>query len=118
MTLFAQAAGALAWQSWRARRRRNALFAPCVFSQRAIKCRFVSEVSVVNGGRRTPPTPPPFPPTAGRRLPPLRALRQNVPGATRQRLKALSPVHRLQVASGSLATRLDSWSLHAERGKH
>lgn len=95
------------------------MFVPCVFSQRAIKCRSVSEVSVVNGGRRTPPPPPSLlSPTAGRRLPPLRALRQNVPSSTRQRLKALSPVHRLQVASGSLATRLDSWSLHAERGKH
>lgn len=65
-----------------------------------------------------PDDPPPRPSTAGRRLPPLRALRQNVPGSTRQRLKALSPVHRPQVAPGSLATRLDRWSLHAERGKH
>lgn len=41
-----------------------------------------------------------------------------MPGSTRQRLKALSPVHRLQAAPGSQATRLDCWSLHAERGKH
>lgn len=30
----------------------------CVFSQCAIKCHSVSEVSVVNGGCRTPPLPP------------------------------------------------------------
>lgn len=45
----------------------------CVFSQCAAKGRSVSEVSAVNGGRGTPAT-------AGRRLPPLRALRQNAPG--------------------------------------
>lgn len=45
----------------------------CVFSQCAAKGRSVSEVSTMNGGRGTPST-------AGRRLPPLRALRQNAPG--------------------------------------
>lgn len=58
------------------------------------------------------------PSAAGRRLPPLRALRQNAPGPTRWGLKALSLVHCLQVASGFLATRFDCWSLHAERRKH
>lgn len=83
----------------------------CVFSQCAAKGRSVSEVSVVNGGRGTPST-------AGRRLPPLRALRQNATGSTRRGLKALSLVHCLQVAPGFLATRFDYWSLHAERRKH
>lgn len=92
------------------------VFVPRVSSQCAIKCPSVSEVSVVNGARTTPLPSPPS--TAGRRLPPLRALRQNVPGSTRRGLKALSPVHRLHVAPGSLATRLDRWSLHAERGEH
>ena len=80
----------------------------CVFSQCAAKGCSVSEVRMVNGGRGTPST-------AGRRLPPLRALRQNAPGSTRRGLKALSLVHCLQVASGFLATRFDS--LHAERSK-
>lgn len=71
----------------------------CVFSQCAAKGRSVSEVSVVNGGRGTPSA-------AGRRLPPLRALRQNASGSTRRGLKALSLVRCLQVAPGFLATRL------------
>lgn len=58
------------------------------------------------------------PPQLGRRLPPLRALRQNAPGSTRRGLKALSLVHCLQVALGFLATRFDCWSLHAERREH
>lgn len=41
-----------------------------------------------------------------------------MPGSTGRGLKALSPVHRLRVAPGSLATRLERWSLHAERGEH
>ena len=83
----------------------------CVFSQCAAKGRSVSEVSAVNGGRGTPST-------AGRRLPPLRALRQNAPGARRDwgGLKALSPVHCLRVAPGFLATRSDC-SEPARRGK-
>lgn len=82
----------------------------CVFSQCAAKGHSVSEVSVVNGGRGTPST-------AGRRLPPLRALSQNTPGPTGRGLQALSLVHCLQVAPGSLATRFDCWGLHAERRK-
>lgn len=58
------------------------------------------------------------PSTAGRRLLPLSALRQNVSGSTRRGLKALSLVHCLRVAPGSPATRFDCWSLHAERRQH
>ncbi|CAB1419535.1 unnamed protein product [Pleuronectes platessa] len=75
------------------------------------KGRSVSEVSAVNGGRGTPSE-------AGRRLPPLRALRQNAMGSTRRGLKALSVVHCLRVALGFQATRFDCWSLRAERRKH
>lgn len=81
----------------------------CVFSQRAIKCHSVSEVSVVNGG-----PPPSFPSLhSWEEAPPIEATEAECAG-----LKALSPVHRLQVAPGSLATRLDGRSLHAGPGKH
>ena len=56
-------------------------------------------------------TPPALPPQLGGDPPPLRPLRQNVAGSTRQRLKALSPVHRLPAAPRSPATRLGCWSL-------